>query len=241
LSLSTPWPHTSARPAASRRRRLDRDEVRGAAPPQRIRILVADTSCVARAGIRLALEGHAFVICAEVDNASAAVEAAVREQPEVCLIDADLPGGGIATVSTIAAQLADTSVVLFADSLDERRLFAALQAGARGYLPRNIDLGRLAVTLRCAAEGEAVLPRKLASRVVEEFCWRERRRHLPLARDLTSREFEVFDLLRYGLTTAEIARRLVVERVTVRSHIASILKKLGAHDRAAAIRLFERR
>jgi DNA-binding NarL/FixJ family response regulator len=222
-----------------REARQARGEVHEAALSGMIRILVADTSSAARAGIRLALGGHAFAICAEVDNASAAVEAAVREQPEVCLIDADLPGGGIATVSSIAAQLPGTSVVLFADSLDERRLFAALQAGARGYLPRNIDLGRLAVTLRCAAEGEAVLPRKLASRVVEEFCWRERRRRLPLVRDLTSREFEVFDLLRYGLTTAEIARRLVVERVTVRSHIASILKKFGVNDRAAAIRLFE--
>jgi DNA-binding NarL/FixJ family response regulator len=218
-----------------------RGEVREAALPEKIRILVADTSCVARAGIRLALDGDAFVICAEVDNASAAVEAALREQPEVCLIDADLPGGGIATVSTIAARLPETSVVLFADSPDERRLFAALQAGARGYLPKNIDLGRLAFTLRRAAEGEAVLPRKLASRVVEEFCWRERRRRLPLVRDLTSREFEVFDLLRYGLTTAEIARRLFVERVTVRSHIASIVKKLGVNNRAAAIRLFEGR
>jgi DNA-binding NarL/FixJ family response regulator len=224
-----------------REARQERDEDLEAALPEKIRILIADTSRAARAGIRLALEGHAFAICAEVDNAAAAVEAAVREQPEVCLIDADLPGGGVVTVSTIAAQLPDTSVVLFADSPDERRLFEGLQAGACGYLPKSIDLGRLAVTLRCAAEGEAVLPRKLASRVVEEFCWRERRRRLPLVRDLTSREFEVFDLLRYGLTTAEIARRLVVERVTVRSHIASILKKLGVNDRAAAIRLFEGR
>jgi DNA-binding NarL/FixJ family response regulator len=224
-----------------REARQERDEDLEAALPVKIRILIADTSRAARAGIRLALEGHAFAICAEVDNAAAAVEAAVREQPEVCLIDADLPGGGVVTVSTIAAQLPDTSVVLFADSPDERRLFEGLQAGACGYLSKSIDLGRLAVTLRCAAEGEAVLPRKLASRVVEEFCWRERRRRLPLVRDLTSREFEVFDLLRYGLTTAEIARRLVVERVTVRSHIASILKKLGVNDRAAAIRLFEGR
>jgi DNA-binding NarL/FixJ family response regulator len=218
-----------------------RDEIRGAALAERIRVLVADISGVARAGIRLALDGHAFVVCAEVDNASAAVEAALREKPEVCLIDAELPGGGIATVSTIAEQLPSTSVVLFADSLDERRLFAALQAGARGYLPKNIDLGSLAVTLRCAAEGEAVLPRKLASRVIDEFCWRERRRRLPLTRDLTSREFEVLDLLRSGLTTAEIARRLFVERVTVRCHIASIVKKLGVRDRAAAIRLIEKR
>jgi DNA-binding NarL/FixJ family response regulator len=219
----------------------ERDEFPAAALAERIRVLVADISGVARAGIRLALDGHAFVVCAEVDNASAAVEAALREKPEVCLIDAELPGGGIATVSTIAAQLPSTSVVLFADSLDERRLFAALQAGARGYLPKNIDLGSLAVTLRCAAEGEAVLPRKLASRVIDEFCWRERRRRLPLTRDLTSREFEVLDLLRSGLTTAEIARRLFVERVTVRCHIASIVKKLGVRDRAAAIRLIEKR
>jgi DNA-binding NarL/FixJ family response regulator len=97
--------------------------------------------------------------------------------------------------------------------------------------------------VRGVVEGEAALPRKLAARVVEEFRGRVHRRRLAVPQrrgvDLTSREWEVLELMRQGLSTAEIATRLFVSPVTVRTHVASVLHKLDVPDRKSALELFE--
>jgi DNA-binding NarL/FixJ family response regulator len=220
---------------------LTAEEAGRAAPlvDERIRVLVADHSPSTRAGVRLALESDGCSVCAEAGDASAAVEAALHERPDVCLLDSELPGGSIAAAAEISSKLPDTRVVVFSDSRSDADLFAALQAGASGYLLKDVDPARLAITLRRLLKGEAALPRALVTRLIEEFRQRERRRRLAALHDLTNREFEVLELLSQNLSTAEIADRLFVAKVTVRTHVASTLKKLGVPDRQSAIRLLE--
>jgi DNA-binding NarL/FixJ family response regulator len=130
---------------------------------------------------------------------------------------------------------------MFARMSSEADLFAALEAGACGYLTKDTDLERLAIALKRVPDGEGALPRKLVAKLIEEFQDRDRRRRMPPFHNLTGREVEVLELLTQGLKTAEIADRLFVARVTVRTHIASILKKLGVADRQAAVRVFTKR
>ena len=209
------------------------------AVPELVRVLVADRSPAMRLGVRLALESDGCLVCAEAGDASAAVEAAVRVRPHLCLLDADLPGGGIAAVAEISSKLPRTRVVVLADSDTEADVISALRAGACGYLFKYIDLARLPVTLRRVLEGEPALPRALVAGLIAELRNGAGERRLAIRYKLTRREFEVLELLSEKLTTAEIAQRLFVAKVTVRTHIAAILKKLGVQDRESAIRLVE--
>jgi DNA-binding NarL/FixJ family response regulator len=221
--------------------RVSRRAAVAARAEKRVRVLIADHSPAVRAGVRLSLESSDCVVCAEADDAVAALEAAVRECPDVCLVDASLPGGAIAAVEEISSKLPDCRVVVFSDSRDAHDVLEALRAGASGYLLKEIDLAPLPVTLRRLLAGEAALPRALVGRLIESLRESERRRRLAVRHDLSHRELEVLELLAEKLTTAEIARRLFVEKVTVRTHVASILKKLAAPDREAAIRLIQQR
>jgi DNA-binding NarL/FixJ family response regulator len=211
-----------------------------AAPARPIRVLVADNAPT-RAGVRLALERSGFAVCAEASDAEAAVASAREEQPTLCLLGLDLPGGGLRATREITATLPQTSVVVFSASRSDSDFLDALRAGADGYLPKDIDPNRLPLALRAVAAGEAAVPRNLVRRLVEEI--RTRRRTslaMPRGVDLTARESEVLELLRQGLRTREIASRLFISPGTVRTHVAAVLRKLHVADRQDAIRLLER-
>ena len=209
---------------------------------ENIRVVIADDHPPTRAGVKMSLEGEGFDVVAEVGTAPAAIEAAMKERPDVVLLDIHMPGNGIAAASKINAYLPDTSIVMLTVSRDDADLFDALRAGASGYLLKDTDPNRLPNALRGVLEGEAALPRNLVARLISEFRGRQGRR-LPLGDEkgvkLTSREWEVLEMLRQGLSTAEIAERLFVSQVTVRSHVAAILKKLQVPDRKAAVKLLE--
>ena len=203
------------------------------------RVVIADDHPPTRAGIRLSLEESGFDVCAEAATAPAAVDACLEFRPDVALLDIHMPGNGITAAQRVVAQLPDTKVVMLTVSRDDADLFEALRAGARGYLLKDIDPARLGPALDGVLEGEAALPRNLVTRLMEEFQGRDERAqrpHGPLA-TLTSREWETLDLMRQGLTTAEIAARLFVSAVTVRTHIAAILRKLQVTDRQSAIEI----
>jgi DNA-binding NarL/FixJ family response regulator len=210
-----------------------------------IRVLVADDHPALRRSVRVALEREGFEIAGETDTAAATIETALRERPDVCLLDIHMPGSGIAAAAEISFRLPDTAVVILTVSRNDNDLFDALRAGAAGYLLKDMDPARLANALRGVLAGEAALPRALVARVIEEFRQRGRRRLLPLLGErgveLTSREWEILELLRTGCTTAEIAERLFVSKVTVRRHVSSILRKLRVADRKAALQLLEER
>jgi len=210
-------------------------------PATRHRILLADDHPAARAGVRAALEGSAFEVCAEVANGPAAVAAALRERPDICLLDVHMPGGGgIEAAAEIAARLPGTAIVMLTVSAEEDDLFDAIRAGAAGYLLKDVDPARLPAALEGVLAGEAAIPRRLVGRIVEELSDRSRRR-VPLATrggaELTSREWETVELLRAGATTAEAAERLSISQVTVRRHVSEVLRKLHVPDRSAAFEL----
>jgi DNA-binding NarL/FixJ family response regulator len=203
------------------------------------RVLIADDHLPTRAGIRAALEDHGFEVVAETGTASAAVEAASRERPDICLLDIHMPGNGIAAAAQIGAALPGTAIVMLTVSTTDEDLFDALKAGASGYLLKDIDPGRLPKALEGVLDGEAALPRRLAARLIDEFRRREHQRS-PLRErgvGLTAREWEVLELLQQGLKTGEIASRLFISRGTVRTHIAATVKKLRVPDRDGAVRL----
>jgi DNA-binding NarL/FixJ family response regulator len=209
-----------------------------------ITVLVAVSQADQRAELRAAIEREpSFAVRAEAGDAAAAVEQALRIRPRVCLLESDLPGGGLAAVWEIAAQLAETKSIVLDRTPGRRRLLAALRAGARGYLPLEVNRTRLPHALRDVVQGDVAIPRDLVGRLVEEFQdVTPRRRRVQsdnLAVRLTGREWQVVDLLVKGLGTAEIAGRLQLSQATVRSHIASALKKLGAGDREELRRVFD--
>ena len=210
---------------------------------RQLSVLIADDHPATRAGIRASLEVGGFRVCGEVGDAKAAVQVALNERPDVCLLDVHMPGNGIAAASRISSALEDTAIVMLTVSRSDQDLFDSLRAGASGYLLKETEPERLPLALRGVLAGEAAIPRTLAARLIEEFRERGRRRKLPLIGrrgiELTSREWEVLDLMRQGCSTEQMAGRLFVSPVTIRTHISSILKKLHVSDREAAINLLQ--
>jgi DNA-binding NarL/FixJ family response regulator len=210
-------------------------------------VLIADDHAPSRDDIRRALDRDGrFGVCASVPDAAEAIQAAVRERPDVCLLDIRMPGSGLAAAWEIAARLPQTKIVMLTVSDDDNDLFAALRAGADGYLLKTMNLQRLPDALDGVCSGEAAVPRALVSRILERFRGREPRWRHPVATGsfggrLTSREWEVLALLAQGLSTGAIARRLMLSSSAVRVHIAAIVRKLGVADRDAAIKLFRER
>ena len=207
------------------------------------RVLIADDHPPTRAGVRWALEHEGgFEVCAELANATGAVDAAVELRPDIALLDIHMPGGGINAAAEIAAAAPDTAIVMLTVSRDDEDLFAALRAGARGYLLKDIDPARLPMALQGVLSGEAALPRGLVAHLIDEFRSRDSLsgRRAGLFATLTEREWEVLTLMQEGLPTTEMAARMFVTPVTVRTHVSAILRKLQVSDRAAAVRLANR-
>jgi DNA-binding NarL/FixJ family response regulator len=208
-----------------------------------ITVLLADDHAAVRAGIRLALAGEGFNVVAEAADGPQAVAAALEARPDIALLDVRMPGSGIKAAEEIVQALPSTTVVMLTVSRDDDDLFAALRAGAAGYLLKDTDPGRLPFALRGVLEGEAALPRGLVARLIAEFRTRGKRRRLPLMRqhgvELTEREWEVLEFLHDGLSTAEIADRMSISPVTVRRHVSEILKKLRVTSREEAVKMLE--
>jgi len=211
-----------------------------------VRVLIADDHAPTRVDIRQALDGDVrFVVCAVTADASGAVQAALRERPDLCLLDVRMPGGGLSAAWEIGARLPRTKIVMLTVSGEDADLFAALRAGAEGYLLKTMSLARLPDALDGVCSGEAAIPPTLVTRLLTRFRAREPRWRKPLERGaaehLTSREWEVLELLAQGRSTAEIATGLVITTSAVRAHIAAIVRKLRVPGRAAAIELFRGR
>jgi DNA-binding NarL/FixJ family response regulator len=205
------------------------------------RVLIADDHAPTRAGVRIALQRDGIEVCAEVASASEAVEAAMRERPDVCLLDVHMPGGGPSAASKITLNLPSTLVLMLTVSRDNEDMLESLRRGAVGYLLKDMNPASLPVAVRAALGGEGVLPRSLAAGLIEEFRHRpEARRPTGQPRErpaLSGREWEILELLAEGATTAQMAKRLFLSKVTVRRHISSVLSKLDVSSREEAVRM----
>jgi DNA-binding NarL/FixJ family response regulator len=205
--------------------------------PEKPRVVIADDHAATRVGVRLALENGGFLVCAEEETGPGAVAAALRDPPDVCLLDVDMPGGGIEAAAEIRSRLPQTETVMLSAAENDDELFAALEAGASGYLLKEMNPAQLSNALHGVLRGEAALPRALTARLISEFRTRSRQPSLtrPSTNDLTSREWEVLDCLREGMPTHRIAEQLFITDTTVRRHVSSILRKLNAQTRDAAV------
>jgi DNA-binding NarL/FixJ family response regulator len=205
-------------------------------------VVVADDHPPTRLGVRMALMRGGFDVVGEAADCDGAVGAVLRERPDVCLLDVNMPGGGIAAASQVADMAPSTSVVMLTVSNSTDDVLAALRAGAVGYLPKDTSPDRLPAALCGVLKGEAALPRALVGVVLHRF-----RDYTAAVADpvrvgeveLTARESEILRMLRQGLRTAEIGDILSLSPVTVRRHISAGVAKLGVADRDAAIRAIE--
>jgi DNA-binding NarL/FixJ family response regulator len=202
-------------------------------------VLIAAERLPTRVGLRLALEPEAR--CTEAADADAAVDAAVRYRPDVCLLGLDVSGQGLRVANEIVSRVPSAAVILLTSRLDEEEFMAAVRAGASGYLTNSLDPKRLPHVVRGAARGEPAVPRRFVSRLLDELRTRERRRSIVLADrgrvSLTAREWEVVELLLRSATTSQIAEELGVAPVTVRRHLGSVERKLGVTTRAEVVAL----
>jgi DNA-binding NarL/FixJ family response regulator len=208
-----------------------------------LRVLIADDHAPTRDDVRRALDEGGLIVCAEAADAAHAVQLALETKPDICLLDIRMPGGGVAAAWEIAARLPTTKIVMLTVSDDDANLFAALRAGAVGYLVKDIDFRTLPRALHDASEGGAAIPRGLVARMVKQFHGTDPRfRTTAVAGEpgprLTSREWDVLAGLADGLSTREIARRLQLRQSGVRAHISAIVRKLGVDDRDEAIAFF---
>jgi DNA-binding NarL/FixJ family response regulator len=202
-------------------------------------VLIADDDAQHRRSVREALERHGFIVVGEAADAAAAIGAATRLEPSICLIEIELPLEGLNAVGRIARASPQTLIVVLSRSDRPEDVVSAFTRGASGYLLKGISGDQLASSLRGAYAGEPPLSRVVVPYLVDEIR-RGAMRRLTLpggAVTLTPREWEVGELLREGHSTTEIAERLGVSPVTVRRHVGLLLNKLGAKDRAAAIEL----
>jgi DNA-binding NarL/FixJ family response regulator len=208
-----------------------------------LRVVIADGHAPTRKQFRAALEQSDIVVCSDARDADSAVKAVEQHHPDIVLLDVHLPGDGIRAACEITESVPSCRIVMLTQFEDDFQLFAALEAGACGYLVKDVDLTRLPVVLEGVLNGEAALPRTLVTRVVEEFNARGRALDILVGRNpadrLTSREWEVLELLRQGATTREISEKLFVSRATVRTHVSAIMRKLHVTDRAAAVRMID--
>jgi DNA-binding NarL/FixJ family response regulator len=209
------------------------------AAPSRIRVLIADAHAATLAGLRMAIGGEPFEVVAEASDAAAAIAAARREHPDICILDADMPGGAIDATADIAQGVHSSAVVVLAATRHDAVMLEAVRAGAAGYLLKDINPERLRFALIGVMHGEAALPRTLVARLMLEFRMSSHRRRIPIAggeaAELTPREWDVLVLMADGASTQEMASALKISDVTVRRHVSGVLAKLQVHDREAAV------
>lgn len=207
----------------------------------RTEVVVAGSSAATRAGIRLALQRPGIRVCAEAQSVAELIAVVQRERPAVCIVDCALSSSPVATAADIMARVPSVAVVLLTDEVNETEFLGAIRVGVAGYLHKGISPEALSNVVRAVAKGEPAIPRSLVVALINGYRQRPARTSLdmPATRgaDLTGREWEVLDFMGDGLSTGQIADRLLISEVTVRRHISSVLKKLSVPTRRDAIEL----
>jgi DNA-binding NarL/FixJ family response regulator len=202
-----------------------------------IRVLLADDQELVRSGFRLILEmAEGIDVVGEAEDGREAVELAKELKPDVVLMDVRMPDvdGIEATRQLRAANLDARVLVLTTFDLDEY-VYAAVQAGASGFLLKDAPRDQLVTAVRTVARGEALLAPAVTKRLIERFVARAAPPAAPGVGDLSAREDEVLRLIARGLSNAEIAAELFVAEATVKTHVARVLAKLGLRDRVQAV------
>lgn len=201
-----------------------------------IKVLLVDDHKIVRQGVRAYLQTLADIqVVGEAESGAAAIEALGRVEPDVVLMDLEMPGeiDGIAATRQIRKLRPATQVIVVTSHHQDEYIFPAVRAGAISYLLKDVEPDELADAIRKAAQGEALLDSRVASRLVKELQGIRQEQVNPFT-ELTEREFDVLRLIAAGKSNAEIAEALVIGESTVKTHIGNLLKKLHLDDRTQA-------
>lgn len=205
-------------------------------PERPLRVLVADDHRLFREGVRALLGSlDGLEVVAEAANGEEAVALALEHAPHVVLMDVQMPGlNGLEATRRIRAERPEIGVVVVTMYEDDELVFAALRAGARGYVLKGAGQEQLIRAIEAVARGEALYHPRIAERMLQFF--QSARRDVPLNAfpDLTEREHEVLDAIARGRDNATIARSLGISGKTVRNHVSNVLSKLHVADRTQA-------
>jgi DNA-binding NarL/FixJ family response regulator len=200
-----------------------------------ITVLLADDHPLYRRGLRQLLDGGATRVVGEVEDGAAAVEQARALQPDVVVMDLNMPGkDGVQATREVVRDSPHVAVLVLTMHDDDDSVFAAMRAGARGYLLKGADAAEITRAVAAVAGGEAIFGPSVARRVLEWFS-SPRPAAQAVFPQLTEREHEVLDLVAAGRSNGEIAATLVLSPKTVRNHVSNVFAKLHVADRAEAI------
>jgi NarL family two-component system response regulator LiaR len=200
---------------------------------EKIRVLIADDHAVVRQGLRAFLEAQSDIeVVGEANDGSDVVRLASELQPDVVVMDVVMPQvDGIEAIRRIRSAGVPAKVIVLTSFADDQKVFAAVRAGAAGYLLKDVRPDELGEAIRTVMRDEALLNPRVAATLMQEFAHQAR---LPVAGALTEREMDVLRLLARGRSNKEIALELGVAEKTVKTHVSSILSKLHLADRTQA-------
>jgi DNA-binding NarL/FixJ family response regulator len=203
---------------------------------QPIRILIADDHPVFRFGLRALLESQSdMVVLAEVESGEESVQMVQSLQPDVVLMDVNMPGlNGIEATKQITASTSDTAILIIT-MLDDDTVFTAMQAGARGYLLKGAQGDETLRAIRAVANGEVIFSPGVAEQMMAYFARGMKTTPDAPFPDLTRREGEILELLAQGLTNMAIAEKLFLSPKTIRNQVSNIFSKLQVATRSEAI------
>lgn len=204
-----------------------------------LRVVVADDQALVRTGFRMILNADGIEVVGEATNGSGAIDAVRRTRPDVVLMDIRMPEmDGLEATRRILTGTASEPRVIILTTFDlDHYVYAALSAGASGFLLKDVTPEHLVAAVRMVRSGDALLAPAITRRLVERFAGRSADTsaiHRDLS-TLTPRELEVLRLLAQGLNNAELAAHLHLSEATVKTHVARILAKLGLRDRVQAV------
>jgi DNA-binding NarL/FixJ family response regulator len=205
-----------------------------------IRVVIADDQALVRAGFRALLDAQPDIeVVGEAADGDEAVRLAIRERPDVVLMDIRMPGtDGLAATRRIASddRLSDVHVVILTTFDLDEYVFEALRSGASGFLVKDTEPVELIQAVRVVARGDALLSAGVTRRLIEEYASKAKDPGPSPQLDLlTEREREVMALVGAGLTNEEIAERLFMSPATAKTHVSRAMVKLGARDRAQLV------
>jgi NarL family two-component system response regulator LiaR len=199
-----------------------------------IRVLIADDHAIVRQGLRAFLASQGFDVVAEAGTGEEAARLARKTTPDVAVIDLLMPAGdGFDATLEIRAANPTTQVVILTSHTDAGHILRALRAGALSYLPKEADPDEIAAAVRRAARGEPIVAASIGTRLIRRLAAPAHEQAAGIGQ-LTGRELDVLRLVADGLGNTAIAERLVISEGTVKTHISSILAKLGLSDRTQA-------